>query len=214
MSTAVARPTLGFDGPAWAEVDRLQSKRHLLTLRTTFRAIGGDREREERRKRRQWQHWQSAMDVALDSLRRQTTFSPDISMPKEVDETPQTKPLVPASSFRFSLLTRPRQRIQFPFPEKTQMYEFTFTKPGAPSWHTLQSTLTRSPKSRPRSVTIGSRRRCIEQVDTESPHDPLVAHSKRLLDKCRPTERTRLRMKALWRRKTSSMVLASGGSGR
>jgi hypothetical protein len=208
MSVAIATTTavtLGFDSPAWVEVDRLRSSKHLLTLRSAFRAVGGDRQREDRRKRRQWQHWHSAMDAALDSVRRQTDISPDISMPKLFNQVCQTKSAVPtAACFRFSVFSRSRHHIRFPFPDKEQAFQFTFTKPGAPGWPTSGETITSHKRKRQHSISVHSRRRCIEAVENSTALSTLLAHPKRLLDKRTITERRRIRRKALWKRYRSS----------
>lgn len=205
MSIAIATTTavpLGFDSPAWVEVDRLRSSKHLLALQPAFRAIGGDRQREGRRKKRQWQHWHSAMDAALDSVRRQTDISPDIAMPKPVNQACQTKSAVPtAACFRFSVFSRPRHHIRFPFPDNEQAFQFTFTKRAAPRWPDSGETLAPSQRrKRQHSITIHSRRRCIEAVENSTVPSPLLAHPKRLLDKRTGAERTRIRRKALWKR--------------
>jgi len=204
MSIAVATTTTvppGFDSLAWVEVDRLRSSKHLLALRSAFRAVGGDRQREDRRKRRQWQHWHSAMDAALDSVRRQTDISSDISMPKFINQASQTKSAVPtAACFRFSVFSRPCQHIQFPFPDNEQAFQFTFTKPGAPSWPTSGETLPPQQKKRRYSISIHSRRRCVEAVENSTVPSPLLAHPRRLLDKRTIAERRKIRRKALWKR--------------
>lgn len=211
MSIAVATATtvpLGFDSPAWVEVDRLRSSKHLLALRPAFRVVGGDRQREDRRKRRQWQHWHSAMDAALDSVRRQTDISPDISMPKFVNQASQTKSAVPtAACFRFSVFSRPCQHIRFPFPDDQQAFQFTFTKPGAPGWPTSEETLTSQTKKRRYSISIHSQRRCIEAAENSTAPSPSLAHPKRLLDKRSIAERRRIRKKALWKRYRPSAAI-------
>jgi hypothetical protein len=213
MSIAIATTTavtLGFDSPAWVEVDRLRSSKHLLTLRSAFRAVGGDRQREDRRKRRQWQHWHSAMDIALDSVRRQTDISPDIIMPKSFNQVCQTKSAVPtAGCFRFSVFSRPCHHIRFPFSDKDQAFQFTFTKPGTPGWPTLGETPTSQKRKRQHSISIQSRRRCIEAVENLTSPSALLAHPKRLLDKRTIAERRRIRRKALWNRHRPSTGVPS-----
>ena len=130
MSITATTPTpftTRLDIPAWIEVDRLRAKRHFLTLHSPFRVACGDREREERRKKRQWQRWKSALDAALDSVRRQAIVTPDICMPRTID-TFQGRPSIRAIDSVPSDTT-----IRFPF-LKNQTFRFIFRECHAGSW--------------------------------------------------------------------------------
>jgi hypothetical protein len=105
-----------------------------------------------------------------------------------------------AACFRFSVFSRPCHHVRFPFSDKDQAFQFTFTKPGAPGWPTLGETLTSQKRKRQHSISIQSRRRCIEAVENSTSPGLLLAHPKRLLDKRTITERRRIQRKALWKR--------------
>ncbi|KAG8835893.1 hypothetical protein FRC17_000443 [Serendipita sp. 399] len=152
------------DNPAWLEIERLRSQRHLLTLRTSS-AMGVEREKERRRKERQWQRWQNAMDVALDALRKEIQVSPCVDE-RRLPPTPPSPPCdlvmmttpsesLPTVPLTLSLSKTDRAEdktgrfpsrsptVYNPSPRSRRptlkiiidyVYAFTFTCPAGPVW--------------------------------------------------------------------------------
>ncbi|CAG8606334.1 17277_t:CDS:1, partial [Acaulospora colombiana] len=177
------------ESPAWTEIDRLRSKKHLLTVKPAFRPVGGDREREQRRKKRQWQHWQSAMDAAVEALWRETSSQEQeyakVEPISEASTAGVAKSLdahqpvsVPTSTFSFDL-QQPKKI--FPFTNADSSFEFTFRT----------SDRTPSPAANPiklhtkrHSVSVGWKRLCIaDNASEDTPQTRETTRCKRLLQK-------------------------------
>ncbi|PVF97263.1 hypothetical protein CPB86DRAFT_458231 [Serendipita vermifera] len=192
------------ESPAWTEIDRLHSKKHLLTVKPAFRPVGGDREREQRRKKRQWQHWQSAMDAAVEMLRRETASQeqdyPTVESTSEHFSTGVAKSLdahqpvlVPSSTFTFNL--HPPKKI-FPFTDADSFFEFTFRvtdRTVSPPVNPIKLHTKRHP------VSVRCKRLCVADNTTEdTPKTRETTRCRRLLQKRPAAERLRRRSKTLW----------------
>ncbi|KAG8772616.1 hypothetical protein FRC16_005623 [Serendipita sp. 398] len=150
--------------PAWLEIERLRSQRHLLTIRTSSSAMGVEREKERRRKERQWQRWQTAMDMALDALRQEVQV-PSCVEQRRLPPTPpspqydlvmaapiKSQPTVPLTLSLSKIDQTKRETDRFPSRSPTvcgpsprskrptlkividYVYAFTFTCPAGPVW--------------------------------------------------------------------------------
>lgn len=194
-----------YSSPACAEIDRLRSRKHLLTLRPTFRNVGGDKEREFRRKQRQWKHWQSAMETAI----REATQ--ELAMKQKKTARPKLKLITEFSSVTFSsrspILCNESQEVSraLPYTKAHQTYQFTFNQPEAPSWPGARSTTANDSQQRPLSTTRYKRRCLSSCIDDDSSAD--VTGGKRLLSRRRPAEQATIRRRTLWRSKSRSPSL-------
>jgi hypothetical protein len=201
------------ESPAWTEIDRLRSRKHLLTLKPAFRPVGGDREREQRRKKRQWQHWQSAMDAAIQMLQRETASQEKDALESEpigIDSTvgavrsldAHQPSSLPSSAFAFNL--RQPKKI-FPFTDNDSSFEFTFRvtdRTFSPPVQSIEHT-ERHP------VSVLCKRLCVaDDINEVTPQTKEAARCRRLLSKRPATERMRRRSKTLWhhRRRSESHI--------
>lgn len=174
MSTAVTVTSTIAMPPSWINVDHLQVRGHPHQM---FRVISMDRQKEERRKKRQWQRWKSAMDAALDSVRRQTNILPDIAMPKATSEFRHT----PQAAISIASLRSVPSNHAMRFPFLNTGFEFTFAEPRAPIWPVREHNTLPTP------------------IKEEA-----LFHARRLLNKRSISERSTIRRRAIWARKGST----------
>ncbi|CCA71047.1 hypothetical protein PIIN_04982 [Serendipita indica DSM 11827] len=215
------------DSPAWLEVDRLRSRRRLLTNPTSSRAINADR--EQRRKRRQWERWTKAMDAALESLRKETQASLAKTTTSHVTSNappaPTCEPQLPAKlslctesvaalaeetkrtesfSSRSPTLYSPSPSLRSRRPvlkiKIDYVYEFSFVCPTGPVWPRSQSeALSSSRTMRPDSSSSAGFSQCAESDSFESLEvSEHIARGQRLLQRKRPAEQAQIRRKTLW----------------
>jgi hypothetical protein len=197
-------PCCGYDSSAWAEVDRLRSRKHLLTIRPAFRPVSGDKEREQRRKKRQWQHWQNAMDAAIVEAFREEAILKEKELKAAatalVEAVSKQPPVF--SSRSPTLLGEPLDLPKtFPLGKADLGYQFTFTCPAAPSWIPRTTDACTGDKQRIRH-TPSYKRKCIG-VPSTSGCESDIACGRRLLSRWTPAERAALRRWIHWRSKSA-----------
>lgn len=202
----------GYDSPAWAEVDRLQSRKHLLTIRSSFRPVGGDKEREQRRKRRQWQHWQSAMDAAIAAVLQEEEIRKELELKAAVTslvEAVKKQPPVLSFSSRSPTLFGETTELPktFPLTKADLSYQFTFTCPTAPSWPLQKPAAAFTGEKQSRRCTSLTKRCCVGVTEEVEEHQVEAAFGRRLLARRSPAERATLRRRSLWRSQNRAVSL-------